>query len=1153
MLLGRSCRSCNVLGIQLQLIYPGHFGLLVWLISVFKLLETGAFFQGLAMRTFRSMMSFCAAICLFTSWHSNLLSGAEYPPFDKVTEGFKKVEPPSGEPGSMYTVYTKAETGDVLLELPKNYGNKKYFIGVTVASGQIFAGLQAGDYYVQWREYNKRLALVEPNVRIRSGGDSESKDSVNRLFTGRVLLDLPIMTLSPSGGPVIDGRALMVGNASVFFGPSGRSKNPTLAKIAKAKVFPKNIELAFELPNFAGNLQTLYYSISEIPESTDYQPRVADQRVGYFTTSYQDYGKYLRDEVSVNYINRWHLKKRDPSLKISPPVEPIVFYIEHTTPVRYRRWVKQGIENWNKAFEKVGIADAIVVYYQDKSTGAHMDKDPEDVRYNFVRWLNNNIGTAIGPSRVHPETGQILDADIILTDGWIRHFNTEFADFIPLLAMEGMDTATLAWLTENPRWDPRLRFAQLERRKRLSAQFQAKSASDPNLARSRLMGSDVLDGLVGRTSQVNGYCMAPEGKRLDTALMQMLLEIGQDVLAAEPQDDGGSGDDGVSGTWDLTFTGVPEVGEAESLLKIQAESDGSVSGSITAMGEEITIENGKWDADARKLELEFSPPQAPPEAKISLSGTVKEDSIDGQWSISFGGNSLSGAFKGARTEKAGPKGDKPAAEPAPGDDSDSKKDDEDDKEKDDKNGKEESTEDSKKDDSKKSDDEKKSGEALLDGMPETFVGPLLADLVSHEVGHTLGLRHNFKASSLYDVAEVNSPAIKGQKPLAASVMDYLPINLRLSEGELQGDYCMLGVGPYDFWAIEYGYTFEKKLEPILARSVEAELQFATDEDTLGPDPLARRYDFGKNPLKYAKEQAVLIERFRKRLMDDYVKKGDNWSKAREGYELTLGLQMRNTSMMSNWLGGAFVNRDKKGDANERMPIAVVPAADQRDALKFVLESTFRDSAYALSPELLSRLTKDFMEMFFGRDPTWPVHDRILAMQSATLTQLMNPTTLGRVYDNEFRVPSDQDAITLPELLSSVRAEIWSELNQEANGQYTDRKPFISSLRRNLQQEHMERLIDLMLPGAGNSAANKAITNLSVVQLTELQAQIDAYLEKSGAKLDAYSKAHLVDSSKRMERALDAEFIYNQPQGFGAPIDLIIMGESKEDQQQQVAE
>ncbi len=363
----------------------------------------------------------------------------DYPPFDKVIDGYTKLDPPRDESRSMYETYVRQKDSQLLFELPKNYAEKKYFIGLTVASGQVFAGLQAGDFYVQWRQYNNRLALIAPNLEIRAvKGDTESQDSVNRLFTGSVLLDLPIITMSPRGGPVIDGDALLVGNASVFFGAAGRSANPALAKLVKSKVFPQNIELAYEMPNTRGQLQTLYYSISEIPANTGYTPRLADQRIGYFTTSYSDYSKYKTEDVAIHFINRWHLQKRDPSLKVSPPVEPIKFYIEHTTPVRYRRWVKKGIEFWNEAFEKVGISDAIVVEYQDKSTNEHMDKDPEDVRYNFVRWLNNNVSTAIGPSRVHPETGQILDADIVLTDGWIRHFDKQFGDFMPLLTMEGM-------------------------------------------------------------------------------------------------------------------------------------------------------------------------------------------------------------------------------------------------------------------------------------------------------------------------------------------------------------------------------------------------------------------------------------------------------------------------------------------------------------------------------------------------------------------------------------------------------------------------------------------------------------------------------------------------------------------------------------------
>ncbi len=366
----------------------------------------------------------------------------EFPPLDKVTEGYSEVVSMAGAQPSLFKIWTRAKDGQMLAALPRGFDKRRFFIALTIASGEDYAGLQAGDMYVYWRRYDKRLALVEPNVEIRSTGDQESKDSVKRLYTDRILLDMPIITQAGSS-PVIDMDALLVGQASRFF-PSVRVANPRLIRIVQAKAFPHNVELAFEVPTASGRLQTLHYSISEIPPSTGYKPRKADTRVGYFTTSYSDHGQLGGEETRIRYINRWNLKKREPSLELSPPAEPIKFYIEHTTPVRYRRWIKQGIEYWNDAFEKVGISGAIEVYYQDKRSGDHMEKDPEDIRYNFIRWLSNNRGTAIGPSRVHPETGQILDADIILTDGWIRHWWTSFNKIMPEMALEGVNPSTLA-------------------------------------------------------------------------------------------------------------------------------------------------------------------------------------------------------------------------------------------------------------------------------------------------------------------------------------------------------------------------------------------------------------------------------------------------------------------------------------------------------------------------------------------------------------------------------------------------------------------------------------------------------------------------------------------------------------------------------------
>ena len=437
-------------------------------------------------------------------------------------------------------------------------------------------------------------------------------------------------------------------------------------------------------------------------------------------------------------------------------------------------------------------------------------------------------------------------------------------------------------------------------------------------------------------------------------------------------------------------------------------------------------------------------------------------------------------------------------------------------------------------------------------MPDWFVGPLLADLVAHEVGHTLGLRHNFRASALHTLEEINSEELKGKKTFAASVMDYLPINFRFEAGEVQGDYAMIDIGPYDYWAIEYGYTFDDKALPgILKRCTEPELQYATDEDTSGPDPLARRYDFAKDPHDYASEQMRLVKLYRSRILEKFVEDGESWAKARRGYELTLSIQTRAASMMANWIGGAFVNRDKKGDPNNRPPVEVVPAEQQRAALKFVIDNTFDDKAYGLTPELLARMTTDNWidgQSHFGvsGEPTWPIHDRILGMQSSALTWLMNPTTLRRVYDNEFRLSADSDTLTLPELLTTVSESVWTEIESDCPENRNNRKPMISSLRRNLQREHTQRLIDLILDSNTSTAASKPIGNLARMELRELSNKIEFRINKCGAKMDAYSIAHLTETKERVEQALKAEYTYNggNAAGMSLPI-LILSGEENE--------
>lgn len=889
---------------------------------------------------------------------------SEFPDFKDVIEDYTKVVSSLNE-GSMYTLYRRDKDGQVLAELPAHFESQRVFVGFTVSAGTPTAGIQFSERYVYWKRYDDKLALIQPQLGTRSSGDFESKQSATQLFTDRVLLSVPIKTMGPGGGPVIDMDGLLVGQAGKFFGRAASGLQTDLTRIVKAKAFPKNITLAFEVPDGNGQLITLAYSMSVLPESTGYSSREADPRIGYFATAYFDLAKVEDNDGWTRYINRWKLEKAESSLTNSPPKEPIVFYLDHKTPVRYRRWVREGVLEWNKAYEQVGIINAVEVYQQDARSGAHMDKDPEDVRYNFIVWNSNNASFAIGPSRVDPRTGQILDADVVMNDGWLRFAASQFEQNLGQEAIEGFTPETLAWLDQRPQWDPRMRLASPEHRDEVRVQRHARLAQkhsdaiarEGSLAEPRLttLGQAEYDGLAGRSVQVNGHCSYAYDRGMDLAMIRSSL--------------------------------------------------------------------------------------------IDLPGFENDDSID--------------------------------------------------------------------------------------GAPEGFIGGVVKDVVMHEVGHVLGLRHNFVASSIYTIDEINSDEWRDEnKPITGSVMDYNAMNYS-DDGEIgAGPYFMTTLGAYDMWAIEYGYSFEDDLKPILARVGEDELPYLTDEDTWGPDPYARRRDMGKDVLNFVDIEMELVQNLRGEILDRVYEEGESWQKVRNAYMSLFGRQIRAVSNSANWIGGVHINRDRMGDPGDRNPTEPVSAKKQRRALGQVIEYTFSDDAYGLTPELMNKMSVDKWWDGGGfrtiaTDPQLSVHDMVVGVQSAAMTMVMNPSTLRRVYDNEFRIPSDEEAITLPEVLETISAAVWSELDGRVTDHFTARDPMISSLRRNLQAEHLDRLIDLTLPsGEISGAAGRPIANLAGHHLRKIHTKVDNTLKQANSKIDPYTVAHLEEAKSRIERALEAQYIYN---------------------------
>ncbi len=918
-------------------------------------------------------------------------SRPEYPKFSSVMDGF------TAYPGFM-TVYKKGK--DKLYAVVKSSQlNRDFMLGTSFSAGSTFAGWQWNDYLLYWKKMGKRLVLMQRNVFF-TGGKGEVAGQVKRTYTDRVMTTVPIMTQG-GGGYVINLGSLLTGRASLFFGSLG-SGNSSLAEFG-SKEFKYNNEITVTMPSRRGNFFSIHYSFADYRQlsSKGYKPRIADDRVGYFLTAKKDFGKTKEPTNFVRYINRWNLQKRDASLDLSPPKEPIVFYIEQNVPVKYRRYVREGIEMWNKAFEKIGFVNAIEVRQQDKGN-EFSNIDPEDMRYNFFRWITSERAFAMGPSRANPKTGEIYDADIIMDDSMVHAYLRQYENILRDFNEARLTPRHRAYLQAHPRRHPDRTMARVSATSidhtgtmthdgcaACKAREAAAKSNNPNVARSAVEDVEL--------PHKYRHCSIGVGKTRELAMASL---------------------------WFMA-----------------------------------NMDEDKEDKDKKKKAAEQAKAAAA-QAKAS-----------------------------AEKAKAAAEQAKAAAEKA------------------------------KKTKKKKSSD-----------FPEEFIGQVIREIVCHEVGHTLGLRHNFKASTYRTLAEINGEKKPGD--ISGSVMDYNPINLAVT-GE-QGVWAPTELGPYDFWAIEYGYkkASDKDLAKIAARGAEKGLHYGTDEDVRMGDPTINRWDSGTDPIAYATERVKFVEKMRKKIEEKAVKDGEGYQKLRMAFGMLLG-ELRNSGDFAvQYVGGHYANRDHKGDPNGRDPVVPVEAAKQREGLKWVCDHIFSDRHFDIDPQLLRRMAASrwmHQGAYPAGDLSIPYHEIVLNVQSWVMFDLFWPDTLRRILDAEKMVDKGEDAFTVAELFDTLEASVWKELAATPSDA-SARKPAISSTRRNLQRYYVEQMIDLAL--TESSWMPKTVNMLARHHLKRQLATIGGYLETHGANLDAYTAAHLEEAKALIDKALKAAYEMGGNKGGG---------------------
>jgi predicted Zn-dependent protease len=399
---------------------------------------------------------------------------------------------------------------------------------------------------------------------------------------------------------------------------------------------------------------------------------------------------------------------------------------------------------------------------------------------------------------------------------------------------------------------------------------------------------------------------------------------------------------------------------------------------------------------------------------------------------------------------------------------------------------------------------------------ERFIAEGLKDVVMHEVGHALGLRHNFRASAGISPAQLRDKSFTATRGVSNSVMDYNAMNLPL-EGEPVADYHMPTLGAYDYWAIEYGYrefpaATERQELASLARKSEADpgLAYATDEDVRGIDPLVNQRDLGSDPMAFAQRQMKLARELWTRTQARQVAADDDFTLYRRNLQRGLNSVASVVGMAAKFVGGTFTSRALAGSGQALL--VPVPAAQQRGALDLVVGEVFSSASFRFDPKFMSRLGVDQFERT-SASPDFSLGAAVLAIQRGALDVLMSEGLAQRLADAEFKVSDLKTLLSYAEVQSRLGAAVWSELK-------TAKANEIDSLRRNLQREHLRRLAAGLLRPASAAAADVRAVNRQ--QALQLESDLKAAQARGGWSPTA--RAHLGDSLATLSEALKAPLV-----------------------------